>query len=206
MKYGTFPSLPGPPLPGSPLFGSKARSSGARTGPQGALEVDSARADRRAFIVGLSGLIAGTVGGSLLAGWGTGGVDSGAGRSSEVLASDESNEEGLPSWASEMKSMDDETLLLMAGEFERRSARHRKDSEAAPGFERLLSLALSSRRREADMAAACAIRSLQRLGRTDLVAIWADDVRRQPQLSEANQELEDILDRALRKRRRLIPR
>jgi len=56
------------------------------------------------------------------------------------------------------------------------------------------------------MAASCAIRSLQRLGRTDLVAIWAPDVRQRRELIEANGELADILDRALRQRRRMIPR
>ena len=112
----------------------------------------------------------------------------------------------MPDWAQPMLAMEATALIARAGEFERASARHREDRGAAPGFERLLSLALQSRNREADMAAACALRSLQRLGHPDVVAIWADPVRARPDMREANSELEDILTRALHQRRRSLPR
>lgn len=199
MNYGTFPAVPDP----------STRVSQAGTWPRGELEADSVQASRRAVLAGLGGLVIGSLGGSFLLGGRVGPQSVGtprSGGSASLAASNAAAREGMPAWAADMLSMDAQSLLLAAGEFERRSARHREDRPAAAGFERLLAVALASRQREADMAASCAIRSLQRLGRTDLVAIWAPDIRQRADLIEANGELADILDRALRQRRRMIPR
>ncbi len=213
MIFGIFPD----PRDSSCLAGQSL------TPASGKLERDPIHASRRALLFGLGGLALGSLSGSLFLRSGhepsTSRSARGASRDGEglppgpvsnldddPLAPSSVSREEMPSWAVDMLSLDAVTLIRMAGEFERRSARHREDHAAALGFERLLSVALSSRAQEADMAAACALRSIKRLGRSDLVAIWADDVRLRSDFAEANRELADILDRALRQRRRMIPR
>jgi hypothetical protein len=75
----------------------------------------------------------------------------------------------VPAWAQRMLEMDETELLLQAGEFERLSARHVGEGQLGPSFRHLFVVARQLSRPESPQAAACAIRSLERCGRLDLI-------------------------------------
>lgn len=77
-------------------------------------------------------------------------------------------ERGTVAWALAMLSRPEEELLSAAGDLERVSMRHR-DARLVPCFQRLLDVATASAEDHADEAGACAVRSLARLERVDLL-------------------------------------
>lgn len=75
-------------------------------------------------------------------------------------------------WLDEMLSLPAPQLLPRAGDYERRSRQHDDDARIVPAFTRLLEIAATSSAPEADVAAACAVRSLAKLGGLPTVAAW----------------------------------
>jgi hypothetical protein len=74
---------------------------------------------------------------------------------------------GTLEWALALERQPDHVLLQAAGDLERVSMRF-PDARLVPRFVRLLEVVLTSAAPEADVAGACAVRSLDRLGRLDL--------------------------------------
>ena len=91
----------------------------------------------------------------------------------------------LPDWAQDMLRLPEPELVRLAGEFERKSMRFQGARELGACFERLYVAARHSRRPEAGMAAACAVRSLERVGRLDLLDDLLPDLLRRRDWEEA---------------------
>jgi len=102
-------------------------------------------------------------------------------------------------WALTMANASDEELVLASGDLEMVSAQHRREQRLVPLFERLLDIALGQELEHADVAGACAVRSLARLGRPELALrrqetvqglqrpetqMALDGVRQQPDLGQ----------------------
>lgn len=102
----------------------------------------------------------------------------------------------LPAWVRRMLALPAADLVRQAGEFERLSLRDPPGPRAGEAFERLLALAIARGGPLGDAAAACALRSLERIGRLDLVAAWVSGLRARRDLPEARRELTAILDQA----------
>ncbi|MHC4079551.1 MAG: hypothetical protein ACYST0_14050 [Planctomycetota bacterium] len=71
---------------------------------------------------------------------------------------------GTLAWALALDDASDEQLVLASGDLEMVSARHRSEVGLVPVFERLLDITLRQDLEHADVAGACAVRSLARLG------------------------------------------
>jgi len=78
--------------------------------------------------------------------------------------------DSLPDWAREMLTGPEDHVLKMAGNYEMAAARDLDDLRLVPCFERLLDLAIDSRAEIADIAGACAARTLERFGRADHIS------------------------------------
>ncbi|GEM_PF-4300804 len=107
----------------------------------------------------------------------------------------------LPSWVRELETAPTTRILPLAGEYERRSLRDRVGPAAGPAFERLLALALRSPGPQADPAAACALRCLERLGREDLWTSWILPILEARGFEETRKELKGLLARAHERRK-----
>jgi hypothetical protein len=77
-------------------------------------------------------------------------------------------------WLDDMLSLPEPQLLIRAGDYERRSRQHGEDARIVPAFTRLLEVAAASGAPQADVAAACAVRTLAKLGGLSTVATWQD--------------------------------
>lgn len=136
-------------------------------------------ASRRAVLTGLGGLAVGIAATTLAPGLRIGtpkapAGDAPRGRGASAAESGQPGDSAqlagpLPRWAQEMLDVSEDELLLRAGDFERASMRHRGEGRLAPCFERLFVTALRSRRPEAGMAAACAVRTFERIERLDVL-------------------------------------
>jgi len=115
------------------------------------------------------GLLAGLVG--FATGAGAVSVWRGGSARAEPLAQPRSGDvvRGTVEWALWMLTQPPEDMLSAAGDLERVSMRWRSDGRLVPCFQRLLDLALGYDVPYVDQAGACAVRSLGRLGRADLV-------------------------------------
>lgn len=150
------------------------------------------------------------VGGSLAAGTWLGpwlGADAAAGPDEPALSP--SRPQPTPEratdldWALSMVERSDDELLHLAGELEMVAARHRDARGLIAVFDRMLDLSLAdlgAKPEQLDIAGACAMRSLQRLGAGSLVTGRADEIleRRDRPLSLAAFEL---VERRSRRRR-----
>jgi hypothetical protein len=121
---------------------------------------------RRQWLVALLGVGIGGLAVSLLR---PGRVSAGGGSTAGRVAPDSRPE---PGWLTDMLELPEAELIRQAGDFERVSRSHLDDERVADGFERLLRAVLRSRRRERDMAGACAVRTLGMLGRADIVRAY----------------------------------
>lgn len=110
---------------------------------------------------------------------------------------------GSLDWALWMAERPDDELLPAAGDMERVCMRFREEQRLVPGFVRVLEIALKSDAPEADTAGACAIRSLRRLGRFDLVGTRRDRILEREAFTEMNDTLTQLENaEEARKRRR----
>ncbi len=75
---------------------------------------------------------------------------------------------GTLAWALAMGAASDTELVLASGDLEMISAQHRREVRLVPVFERLLDITLGQNLEHADVAGACAVRSLARLGQPQL--------------------------------------
>ncbi len=75
---------------------------------------------------------------------------------------------GTLAWALAMGAASDTELVLASGDLEMVSAQHRREVRLVPVFERLLDITLGRDLEHADVAGACAVRSLARLGQPQL--------------------------------------
>jgi hypothetical protein len=122
-----------------------------------------ARSNRRQWLLGAAGLLTGL-------GLGHEWSWTGAAPSPVPARTGSPAPRGTLEWALAALNLSEDEILASAGDLERVGARHRAECHLVPVFERLLEVALSSRAREAAAAAACAARSLVRLGRDDLLS------------------------------------
>lgn len=127
---------------------------------------------RRGFLLSALGVLSFGAGIGFAAGWLSGrrSVEAGSGAPERHAATGAVG--GLPDWAQEMLRVDAETLLQRAGDYERLSRRE-LDHDLSPCFERLLDVASAASPHIGDSASACALRTLGKLGRHDLVDAWA---------------------------------
>jgi hypothetical protein len=113
---------------------------------------------RRAWLVGLGALICtGAVGFSIF-----------RNRSTTVAAAPSPPRRGTLAWALAMRDASDSELVSASGDLEMVSAKHRREKRLVPVFERLLDITLRQDLDHADVAGACAVRSLARLGYPNL--------------------------------------
>jgi len=75
---------------------------------------------------------------------------------------------GSLAWALAMAEASDTELVLASGDLEMVSAQHRREVRLVPVFERLFDITLGQDLEHADVAGACAVRSLARLGQPQL--------------------------------------
>lgn len=75
---------------------------------------------------------------------------------------------GTLAWALAMNAASDSELVSASGDLEMVSAEHRREIGLVPVFERLLDITLRQDLEHADVAGACAVRSLARLGHPNL--------------------------------------
>jgi len=172
--------------------------------------LDPTAQGRRRVVLGLGVFVFGSLAGGAIARWvsgGTGAVDAsgradGDPREPETPGSAATDSKDAPAprgsieWALGLLDVPDEELLAAAGDLERVSAKHRREPSLVPCFRRLLDVSLRCRLPEADMAAACAIRSLQRLGRPDLVRDRGSDIARRSDLVQAAEAFERVMEKA----------
>ena len=117
-----------------------------------------------------------------------------------TLAAERSTDAPRPDWVKEMLTLDADQLIERAGDFERQS-RRANDASCVPGFERLLRLASTSRHEFAALATSCALRTLGRFGRADVVESWLQgdhELRFGPAVQEAKEIVREA--QLLRKR------
>lgn len=108
---------------------------------------------------------------------------------------------GSLEWALWMAEQPDDVLLPAAGDLERVCMRFRQEQRLVPGFVRVIEIVLRSELPEADVAGACAVRSLARLARFDLVQQWRERILGRADLVETRETLERIESRLSRQRR-----
>lgn len=114
---------------------------------------------RRAWLVGLAALVCtGAVAG----------FTAFRNRTTTVAASSVPPRRGTLAWALAMKDASDSELVSASGDLEMVSAKHRRELRLVPVFERLLDITLRQDLEHADVAGACAVRSLARLGHPSL--------------------------------------
>lgn len=90
-------------------------------------------------------------------------------------------------WAEQLLAGDDEAILASAGDLERLAMRESGHEELFGAlFQRVFQLALADLSERADLAAACALRGLERLGRLELVADRVVAMQARSDLREAN--------------------
>lgn len=87
-------------------------------------------------------------------------------------AGEEESLSPLPPWVREMLTVDEATLMSRAGDYERWSRQILSDRRITPGFVRLLEVASRVRSSISDPACACAVRTLAKLERFDLIREW----------------------------------
>lgn len=134
---------------------------GGRLGPRllDELPTKERTYSRRAWLVGLGALVC------------TGAV---AGfsvfrkQSRRVVAATRPPRRGTLAWAFAMGDASDSELVSASGDLEMVSARYRREVRLVPVFERLLDITLRQDLEHADIAGACAVRSLARLGYPNL--------------------------------------
>ncbi|MCA8970887.1 MAG: hypothetical protein KDC95_13920, partial [Planctomycetes bacterium] len=95
-----------------------------------------------------------------------------------------------PPFVQEMLTIDEAVLVQRAGDYERMSRRY-LDHDLAAGFERLLDAATRAERGVRDAASCCAIRTLGKLERYDVIRAWLRSGRNHP---EARALAESIVD------------
>ena len=189
MHNGRFPAAPPASLTSAPY--EPAAWSAAELDPEGA-----PRTDRRQWLLAMGGVLFGGVvatGAGLLSGRLELSGSAAAGREPVVPRA------GLPpvpDWAEQMLVVPEDELIRMAGDYERMSRQHLGDARLAAGFERLLRVAARSMRAEADLAASCAVRSLAKLDRIDIVEAWLPRLGRTTALPRAAAEARRMVDEA----------
>lgn len=184
MHTGHFPVLPPDPHPAY-RPGDWSRQE---------LDPDTPRLGRRQWILGVGCLL---VGAAVPTGIGIAARSSPAHRSSPPdQASVDRAGAGLPGWVREMLRAPEHLLLERAGEYEMKSCQHAGDRRCAVGFERLLELTRRSRHPGRGIAAACAVRSLARLDRIDLVETWYAAMSGDPAFADALRAAREELDEA----------
>ena len=99
-----------------------------------------------------------------------------------------------PQWAVALQYATDVELIAAAGDLEMVSSRFRSDRRLVPCFVRLLDIVLGGSHSDGDAAGACAVRSLHRLGRADLVQAQRSAVARRPDLAATQRAVERILE------------
>ena len=172
MHHGTFPSRPVADLSNPAPY---TRSAPLLNEPEPAVQRG---VDRRTAIIGVLGL-----------GLGAAGLRAWQGASGVSFADERESQPARPTWIAEMLELDPDKLIERAGDFERRS-RRANDPSCIVGFERLLQVASKSRHEYAALATACALRTLGRFDRSDLVETWLDgdhDLRFAPAVKEAKE-------------------
>lgn len=95
-----------------------------------------------------------------------------------------------PPFVQEMLTIDEAALVQRAGDYERMSRRY-LDHDLTAGFQRLLEAATRADRAVRDAASCCAIRTLGKLERYDVIRSWLRSGRNLP---EARALAESIMD------------
>ena len=126
------------------------------------------RRSRRDWLLAAAGLLAGLCASPWLP-WPRGGAAAGRESNAAPAAAGRTAPRGTLEWALGATAWPAAELLAAAGDLERVATRYRSECHLVAVFERLLDVALQSQAEEAGMAGACALRSLGRLGRADLV-------------------------------------
>jgi hypothetical protein len=161
MHQGRFPESC-PPAPGHTLSYARGPWTHAELDPD-----QPARIGRRQWLVAVSGVCAGL---ALAPAWsllgGAGSQPGPAGGSTEAPPAPGAR--SAPAWTLALLDAPHQELVAAAGDLERVS--FCADPRLVPVFERLLDAILAAPGPEADQAGPCAVRSLGRLGRLDLVA------------------------------------
>ncbi len=104
---------------------------------------------------------------------------------------------GTLAWALAMGDATDAQLVLASGDLEMVSAQHRSDTRLLPVFERLLNIALDRDQdlEYADVAGACAIRSLARLGHPQVAMRRQEAITNRANRPETRMALDGVLRR-----------
>lgn len=98
-----------------------------------------------------------------------------------------------PEWAVALQYATVDELISAAGDLEMVSSRFRSDHRLVPCFVRLLDVVLGGRHPDGDVAGACAVRSLHRLGRADLVRAQRSALVLRPDLTATQRAVENVL-------------
>ena len=108
---------------------------------------------------------------------------------------------GTLPWALSMVDAPFDELVKWSGDLDRVSMRHRDDPRLVPCFERLLEGVLERRAEHVDAAGACAVRSLARMGRTDVIEVHLRGILARKHLQETRAAAEEALPRFFTERR-----
>ena len=195
MHSGKFPTAPSSPSAQAYVPGTWSTAE---------LEPQAAQSTRRQWMVGVFGLVAGA---SIT--WGVGAATGGAVEAKTDTSSEtalpETPASALPEWALKLETAPAEDLLRWAGDLEKLSRMHRMETRLVPTFERLLDTVLTSEGQYVDMAGACAVRGLDRLGRADSVQVRRRKLMSRSDLVEtrsvADQLLADLAARRTKEHR-----
>jgi hypothetical protein len=112
----------------------------------------------------------------------------------------EDTQRGTVEWTIALLSADAETLLADAGDVERVTMRHRREPRLVPVLERILGVAVASSLPDADVAGACAVRSLARLDQGEALARSAAAIMARTDLLLTNEALAEHRARLERRR------
>lgn len=144
---------------------------------------------RRQWMFGVCGIALCSVaaGAALSRSWISGAAPAEASESAQELRL------GSLEWALDLLNQPPEVLIIQSGNLERVSGRYRNDARLVPVFERLMDVVLDARGENVDMAGAIAVRSLNRLGNMDSVAVRERRIRGRADLVETRQAMEWVL-------------
>ncbi|MBK8974417.1 MAG: hypothetical protein IPM29_00680 [Planctomycetes bacterium] len=156
---------------------------------------------RRTLLTALGAFVAGAIAGSTSAWFGaraaTGSTKSGGtapAPTAPVDAGASPPPRGTLAWVRALHDADDDELIAAAGDLERARARYRSEPALfVPLFERILVTARERTGPVADMAAACALRSLGRLGRHARAIELSAPLTGRPDLPDTERQRAELL-------------